>query len=343
MKSNNLNTYKPIFIGGCQRSGTTLLGAMLGSHPERITTPETQFKLDIIKLLRDNEIDDTATFWKYFDFIEQHFRFQIWGVAALKEDLRVRMNQNKLISYRGLIHWFVEKYGEQKLNKTAANTWVDHSPFNIQNAELILPYYEDATFIHIIRDGRAVLNSYFNLDWAANTASHGAKIWQAEIIKNLRGEKFIPKDKLYHVRFEDLVSKPKATLQRLCDKVGIEYIDEMIAAKDFIAPTYTVKQHAAIGGELKSQKNETWKQSLSKREIEIFEYGAGDTLEKLGYVLVQSNPRPPNMWENYWADRREKKQVIKKRKENKSRKIFGLEEGKKEREEYLEFLKKCNI
>src|SRR4029077_17440948 len=27
-------TVRPVFIGGCHRSGTTLLGAMLGAHPE---------------------------------------------------------------------------------------------------------------------------------------------------------------------------------------------------------------------------------------------------------------------------------------------------------------------
>ena len=30
----------PVFIGGCPRSGTTLLGAMLGAHRDVICPPE---------------------------------------------------------------------------------------------------------------------------------------------------------------------------------------------------------------------------------------------------------------------------------------------------------------
>jgi Sulfotransferase family len=39
---------RPIFIGGCERSGTTMLGAMLGSHSECICVPESQFIDDLI-------------------------------------------------------------------------------------------------------------------------------------------------------------------------------------------------------------------------------------------------------------------------------------------------------
>jgi hypothetical protein len=39
---------KPIFIGGCERSGTTLLGAMLGTHPRYLCVPEMKFKIDVL-------------------------------------------------------------------------------------------------------------------------------------------------------------------------------------------------------------------------------------------------------------------------------------------------------
>ena len=37
------NDFRPVFIGGCGRSGSTMLGAMLGTHPDCLTTPEATF------------------------------------------------------------------------------------------------------------------------------------------------------------------------------------------------------------------------------------------------------------------------------------------------------------
>ncbi|MGH2753432.1 MAG: sulfotransferase, partial [Actinomycetota bacterium] len=39
---------KPVFIGGCERSGTTMLGAMLGAHPRHLCPPEMPFKIDVL-------------------------------------------------------------------------------------------------------------------------------------------------------------------------------------------------------------------------------------------------------------------------------------------------------
>jgi hypothetical protein len=40
---------KPVFVGGCDRSGTTPLGAILGAHPECACVPESQFVLDVLR------------------------------------------------------------------------------------------------------------------------------------------------------------------------------------------------------------------------------------------------------------------------------------------------------
>ncbi len=42
----------PVFIGGCDRSGTTLLGAMLGATPNAVVTPESPFKIKIIENIK---------------------------------------------------------------------------------------------------------------------------------------------------------------------------------------------------------------------------------------------------------------------------------------------------
>jgi Sulfotransferase family len=39
-----MDMLQPIFIGGCPRSGTTMLGSMIGSMSSCIVTPESIFK-----------------------------------------------------------------------------------------------------------------------------------------------------------------------------------------------------------------------------------------------------------------------------------------------------------
>src|SRR4051794_26067590 len=40
---------KAVFIGGVERSGTTMLGAMLGAHGHHICVPEMASKMDILR------------------------------------------------------------------------------------------------------------------------------------------------------------------------------------------------------------------------------------------------------------------------------------------------------
>jgi hypothetical protein len=44
--------YRPVFIGGCDRSGTTLLGNLLGCSPWALTTPESQFMHELLLHLK---------------------------------------------------------------------------------------------------------------------------------------------------------------------------------------------------------------------------------------------------------------------------------------------------
>lgn len=59
----------PIFIGACSRSGTTMLGSMLGGHSKAVATPESQFKEYLWQFITDNgSLDGPAA----ADFVGGH-------------------------------------------------------------------------------------------------------------------------------------------------------------------------------------------------------------------------------------------------------------------------------
>ena len=64
----------PVFVVGCSRSGSTLLGAMLGAHPEIVCVPEGQFIVDLMPKLGS---DDSVNPSEIIDQVTRHWRFQI--------------------------------------------------------------------------------------------------------------------------------------------------------------------------------------------------------------------------------------------------------------------------
>ena len=89
---------KTVFIGGCVRSGTTLLGSILGTHDKCICTPESRFKIDVIKMgQHPNEVADIDT---YFQSIQKMWRFKIWNLKLGQIPRSERVN---LRTYSDLI------------------------------------------------------------------------------------------------------------------------------------------------------------------------------------------------------------------------------------------------
>jgi len=68
---------KPIFIGGCERSGTTLLGAMLGGHADLLCVPEMQFKFDILRF-SGNETQGAVQKADILRRLVKRSSFRIW-------------------------------------------------------------------------------------------------------------------------------------------------------------------------------------------------------------------------------------------------------------------------
>ena len=71
---------KPLFIGGCERSGTTMLGAMLGGHSRCLCLPESQFMDDqLAHADADGRIDSRAALSR----ILAHERFRLlWDLPS---------------------------------------------------------------------------------------------------------------------------------------------------------------------------------------------------------------------------------------------------------------------
>ena len=268
---------RPVFIGGCERSGTTLLGSMLGGHPEYVCIPEMPFKFDLLRL-SPNGGEGRVAIATSLPTLRQRSSFRIWELPL---DLSALAHEP--MSCRELIDWLVMAYG-QKVAKPRPAVWIDHTPKNVRYATTLLRAFPEAKMIHIVRDGRAVAASVLPLDWGPNEIEPAARFWAGRLAYGLMAESRWP-DRVVRVYYEDLVQAPEAMLQKLCTALDLTYDPAMSQAAGFQVPKYTAQQHALIGHAPDRSRVSGWEAQLTPRQVEIFEYTTGDLLEMLGYTL----------------------------------------------------------
>ena len=275
-----MNKFRPIFIAGAARSGTTMLGSIIGSSSQCIATPESQFMTDLVAAagwpgghLRPG----TAR-----TILVRDPRFRIWEVdeAELFDD------DEPITTLRDLAERIVQAFAEG-CGRSSVEVWVDHTPGSL----FIWPYlreaFSEARFIHLVRDGRAVGASILPLDWGPVSIFDAARKWAREVGAGLAAETSSDfRGQVRRVHYEQLVSDPAGTVKDLCRFCDITFDNAILNGKGFLVPAYTREQHALVGSKPQASRATEWKSKLSSRQIEIFEAEAGGLLQLLGYSTL---------------------------------------------------------
>jgi hypothetical protein len=230
----------PIFIVGTQRSGTTLLCRMLTAHPN---------------IFIKNELPDIHSI-----FSTEKSREQI--VAEIDAVMQKTYNL-------GL---------ENFLRKTGKKRWGVKDPGLIYCINCLDRHFPDAKIIIIIRDGRAVANSYITNRWGiAANIYYGAKTWKREVENQLEFAREREK-KCFIVKYENIIKNTDFELRRLCRFLEESYAESMHYY-------YSIDENIASD----------WKKRLTKFQINIFEAVAGDMLQKTQYELIGENIKIPKI------------------------------------------------
>lgn len=263
---------EPVFICACKRSGTTMLGSMLGASPDAYTTPESQFKFDLLK--NDNLTED------YFkNEIMSNFRFKLWNLNSEYIIKNFKKNKSGKFHLDNILNYYKRKFN---INKYC---WIDHTPNNILHISLLAKIYPKSKFIFLIRDGRAVMNSFFNVPWGCNTAYEAANEWSKYNSVGLAA-KLKYKNRVKIVFYENIVADSVNELKNICNYLNIKYNNNMIKGEGTFLPKYTIKQHNEVGKQANEYNINKWKDKLRDKDIYIFEDQCGELLNLLGYKLT---------------------------------------------------------
>lgn len=269
---------RPIFIGGCPRSGTTMLGSMLGGAAGCVVTPESHFKQTLLQ--------SQGAAWRegierdrLFSELERNVRFRIWHMPLPDRDKYPLLCSAQ--DYSRLIVDLVDSYARAH-DVSDWQTWVDHTPQNIQNPLMLLRLFPEATFIHLVRDPRAVAASVLPLDWGPDTCRQAALFWAQKLAYGLALEQNHAACCM-RVHYEELICTPEETLRRICDFCGLIYESSMLEGGAFQLPKYTQQQHQLVGSRPNPDRLNAWKDTLDEWQIQTLENRLGDLMELMEY------------------------------------------------------------
>ena len=221
----------PIFIGGPDRCGKTLLAAILGSHSQ-IAIPIVGSNLWTFFYEHYGDLaDDRNLDWCLAALMSyKHARFLQPDFDRLRRELSAGER-----SYERLFALIHEQFAE----RAGKPRWGDQTGLIERYADQVLAAYPDAVMIHMIRDPRDRYEASLRL-WPKGRARAGgaAARWAYSVRLGERNLRRHP-DRYRIIRYEDLVQRAEEVVRSVTTFLGEAYEPEMLSMGD--APTYRRK------------------------------------------------------------------------------------------------------
>lgn len=263
-----------VFICGCPRSGTTMLADLLGASSQVIALQETGFKFRSKSGLVDYE--------EYLR-IAENGDHTVSTIGELKKDVFPMADRE---FYEYVVSKYIDIFCSSKAD---AKFVIDQTPNNVLLSYHLSRVFPSGKFIHIVRDGRAVFNSVKKVPWGPSTPVASARWWTSWVAPGLAMERSLGADRVLRVHYEDLVSRPEIELRRLCDFVGLDYVDSMLRGGGVIVSAYARDIHPNVGAGTKIEVAGKWRSELSDPEKGAFMSVACSLLAWLGYDVSCDN------------------------------------------------------
>ena len=215
---------RAIFILSAPRSGSTLLRVMLAGHSGMFAPPE-------LELLGFNSLEERRaglsgrdSFWLE-GTVRALMALSGMSSAAATEQMQEYEEQGMTVS---------EFYGEMQ-GRLGARMLVDKTPSYALDVEVLRraeAMFAEARYIHLVRHPYGMIRSFeearldqsfFRYEHPYTTRELAELIWvvcEENIAEFLRE---VPAERKHEVKFEELVSDPRAEMEKLCEFAELEF------------------------------------------------------------------------------------------------------------------------
>ena len=284
---------RPLFIGGCPRSGTTLLQVMLDMHPQLGIPRETNFIRQLWwQRTRFGDLSDPANRRRAARWIlgdREHHTWRLRREHGIKRRQAVRRIVDAGPTMGSIVEACVRLHADPKPR------WGDKRPAYSGFIVPLLAMFPDAQYVNVVRDPRGAVASQLGLGWDAEAVAVPAATarWEGAIARTDQTVRRLGPDQLLDVRYEDLVADPRAELERILAFAALP-------GGDVVETMISGERHGEFGGvhELVAEpvttaSIERWRERLSPQEIALVEHGTKELMERFGYRPIhEAEPEP---------------------------------------------------
>jgi Sulfotransferase family len=284
------------FIAGPAKSGTTLLVALLDSHPELLVFPqETAYFPTVLtkyaprgrraqfdyltKESLANVLFGGPPKWgkhEYLDFPKEellaNFERAAFDPANAEKDLLVLM---------------IESYAAIRgIPLDRVKRWVEKTPANRNYISSIFSRFPHAKLLVTLRDPRAILAAQIALEKTRKTRRFSAYYviahWRvaAKLARRVRRGEISG----VVVQFEQLAQHPAESMKKVCDYLGVTFDPGTVLAPTKAGRHWSGNSAAKVGfSEISTEPVNRWERELSENEIGWIEWHCRDLMPEFGY------------------------------------------------------------
>jgi glycosyltransferase involved in cell wall biosynthesis len=253
---------------------------MLNAHPDVAVAPETFFMRHFWEQQDAyGDLLDDAALDRLIDDLTATAAFEDMGLDEDAFRTAVHRAPHRWDTvFRVLLEQFAERRDAQFVG--------EKTPNHVLFLPTLCRWYPDARFVHLVRDPRAVSNSWRTVPWSSKYRWRDAEVWVKFVQAGC--EAATAGAPVTSLHFEDLVRAPEAELHRVCEALDLPYDDRMLA--------FHQQEPAAVDVEREPWKEratdpidptvaDRWRDELSGHAQAQVEAVAGAEMEHWGYAI----------------------------------------------------------
>ncbi len=213
----------PIFVLGSQRSGTTLLQAVLGAHSRIAAAPELHYWFRVASLgpawgdLRDPGVLRRVVHETLHPVVP------LWADVDVDEEAVLARLRGTTPTFAAVLRATMDEVA----HRAGKPRWSEKSPG--QPLRPLADMFDDARFVHLVRDPWAVVASNLATPWGTGDARSLARRWRQYNLTTARVGHGLGPARYLQVRYEDLCEAPETTVARVCRFLDEPFEPAMVA------------------------------------------------------------------------------------------------------------------
>lgn len=287
MHKIDLNS-KIIFIGGVQRSGTTLFRNILNSHPEIKIAYENAF----YKILHEKYGEKGVSIKGIMQFIDDLIktkRFIEWNldIKLLEKKLR---NVNRKLNYNEAVEivvneFFIRNYNNEKIVGIK-------NPNAFLHISFIKSIFPNAKIFIIVRDPRSILASEKVKRLRHGSFNSSEYIWKTYrrfsiLCRNID----LYSNEIKKIYYEDIIINLKPVTEEICEFLDIEWCESLIYyyKQNESLPYYDKVQHKLSTHKPNKSRIDAYKDTLSNDEITVLEFLLNKEMKQHNYIKLNNS------------------------------------------------------